>query len=110
MRTLINLLSALEFAAMLSDEPREAWSPPAQTVIPVIRVAWDLGKQFHEHVEALLWLLVEQRLVAAWLGDDATQIAGAVSSPGLRDKLYAAGTGERLIAYVRKGHEFPMPS
>lgn len=107
--TLVNVLSALQFASMLPDEVRADWMPPTRAVARTIELGLRSGEALREQTDGLLWALVNRRLAEDWLGPDATDaVASRVASSELRQELMSQlRTQERLISFVAGGEEFP---
>jgi hypothetical protein len=71
--TLINLMSAVEYAMMLPDEARAGWTPPAEAIVSLVRRALGSNELLHEQAADLLGTLVDEGLADGWLGRDATR-------------------------------------
>jgi hypothetical protein len=108
--TLMNVLSALQFASMLPEDARADWVPARQAVARTVELGLRSGQALHEQTEGLLWALVDRRLAADWLGRDAADVvaSGDVSSE-LREELASqVRTHEHRISLVADGDEFPF--
>jgi hypothetical protein len=87
---LVNVLSALQFAAMLPDDARGGWVPPSHAVGRVVEQGLTASVALREQATAALWTLVDRLLVADWLGREAAQaVASRVDSAELRHALLA---------------------
>lgn len=107
--TLVNVLSALQFASMLPDDARTDWVPARDAVARTVEMGLRSGEALREQTEGLLWALVDRRLAADWLGPDAgTAVASRVASFELRERLISQlRTHKHLISFVAGGEEFP---
>jgi hypothetical protein len=107
--TLMNVLSALQFASMLPDGARANWIPPRHAVAHAVELGLSSGEALREQTDGLLWALVDRRLAADWLGGDALHtVVPRVASSGLRGELLSqVSTHEPVIDLVADGEEFP---
>jgi len=107
--TLVNVVSALQFASVLPDAARADWVPPTDAVARTVVQGLRSGEALREQTDGLLWALVNRRLAAYWLGrDGANAVAARIASPELREELLRqVRTSDRLISFVAGGEEFP---
>jgi hypothetical protein len=71
--TLINLLSAVQYASLLPTDVRAGWKPPAEAVASLVRRGLGSSEALREQAEDLLGALVDEDLADDWLGRDATR-------------------------------------
>ncbi|WP_445149422.1 hypothetical protein [Baekduia sp. Peel2402] len=67
--TLVNTLTAVQFAAMPASETFAGWTPPAKALAGVVERALERDVMLQEQVDDLLGTLVHRALVATWLGE-----------------------------------------
>jgi len=67
--TLVNTLTAVQFAAMPASEAFAGWTPPATTLADLVERAQDGDVMLQEQVDDLLGALAGKALVATWLGE-----------------------------------------
>lgn len=110
--TLVNILSALQFASMLPEEARADRLLARQAVTRTVEMGMRSSEALREQTEGLLWALVDRRLAADWLGPEAeTVVASCVGSSELREGLLSQlRTHEPSISFVAGGEEFPCVS
>jgi hypothetical protein len=108
--TLVNVLSALQFASMLTDDARADWVPARHAIARTVELGLRSGEALREQTEGLLWALVDRRLAADWLGHDVADViaSGDVSSE-LREQIASqARTHEHGISLVADGDLYPL--
>lgn len=107
--TLVNILSALQFASMLPDDAHADWVPARHPVTRTVELGLTSGDALREQTEGLLLALLDRRLAAGWLGPEAgARIASLVNSPELRHGLVSQLRSDKhLISFVAGGEEFP---
>jgi hypothetical protein len=89
--TLVNTLTAVQYASMQMSDAAIAWVPPRPELTRLVLLALDGRELLREQAEELLWAFVDRRLVGRWLGDRAAEITAAVRDPGLREALARRG-------------------
>jgi hypothetical protein len=104
--TLVNVISAVQYALILSDEALNGWSPPPGAVARMLVEALSGKEPMRRQADDLLWELVDRRLVAPWLGLRTATLATRVASPDLRAELEAQ-TRHLDVAPVAGGDEYP---
>lgn len=92
--TLVNVVTALQYAAMLPDETLEGWDPPSGSLDRLLDRALSLDEPMRRQADDLLWALAERRLFGGWLGRRAATVADRVPPGDLRAEL------ERQVATV----------
>lgn len=85
--TLVNTLTAVQYALMLEDEELEGWAPPADALGRIVLKAMAENELMRDQADDLLWALAERRPVGLWLGPRAPEIAANVRDPELRAAL-----------------------
>jgi hypothetical protein len=105
--TLVNLMSALQYAAM-RPEARADWLPPVDTVARAVELGRRADEVLRDQVDGLLWALVDRRLAVDWLGRDrASTVADSVESWELREELLGQVRASEFVSLVEGGEEFP---
>ncbi|MDQ6804655.1 MAG: hypothetical protein M3065_06745 [Actinomycetota bacterium] len=107
--TLVNILSALQFASMLPDGAGTDSVPARQAVARIVEMGLTADEALREQTEGLLWALIDRRLAADWLAPDAgTLIASHIASSELRQQLTSQlHTHHNVVSFVAGGEEFP---
>jgi hypothetical protein len=106
--TLMNVLSALQFASMLPEDARADWVPPPADVAHALELGLS-SDALREQAAGLLWALVTRRLVADWIGPSAASVvASRIASADLREEfLSQVRAHEPPVSFVQGGDEFP---
>lgn len=86
--TLVNVLTAVQHAAMLPGDSLGSWRPSAGSLGRVLEHAQQSENEpLRRQVDDLLWALAERELARAWLGPDASTVASRVEASDLRAAL-----------------------
>lgn len=106
--TLMNVLSALQFASMLADDAHADWVPANDSVAKIVDMGLTASGTLPEQAEGLLWALIDRRLAADWLGPEAgAMVVGRVASLELRKELLSSLNMRLSVGVVADGGEFP---
>ena len=85
---LLNLMTALQFAAVLQPTARD-WEAPTESIMVVLSagLAEDVSRQ---QAEGLLWALINNDLAGTWIDiDPGSRLLQMVETPSLRSRLDA---------------------
>lgn len=106
---LVNLLSAVQFAAMSLGVPLRTWAPPTGTVARMVQLSLDSGAALYDQACGLLWTLSDRGIAVDWIGQSATRnLVSLVHSSQLVEALLRdVQTHEHVIQLVPDGDIFP---
>jgi hypothetical protein len=102
--TLVNVLTAIQYALILPDESLGRWRPPPGSLGRMLDHALAGNEPLRRQVDDLLWALVERQRAGSWLGRRASTVAWRVEAPALQAALEAQA--EQVgISYIKDGYE-----
>jgi hypothetical protein len=103
--TVINLLSALQYATLLPGDVRAGWAPPAAAVASLVERAMEANTVLRDQAEGVLWALADDGLITGWLGAQvARDLANRVDSTELKNELLRR---PRPFGLVAEEEEYP---
>lgn len=102
--TLVNVLTAVQYALILPDEVLGRWRPPPGSLGRMLDHALSGDEPLRRQADDLLWALVERRLAGSWLGRRASTMAWRVQTSELQAAL--EGQADQAgISYIKDGYE-----